>query len=313
LAKHRAQRPYERKLEQLTQFNKPKMAALLVVPPLLLGTASSSAIEEIKPTPIVQQIEESVDNESLNTQLVALDTSTPDMYDKSERRRAYALQQMNAADAGLRIQAQEAQAAQERIDAQKAEEARIIAEQAAAEQKRIDDEAKRVAQEKAAKEQAIKVKVEEKPQVQLTKAEKSQADKVPDQELSATESQKVSEAVGSASNSNVFDIAEKYIGIKYRYGGTDPDTGLDCSAYVRLVYKQLGVSLPRTSAEQAKRGIAVSADEARPGDLVFFGSQVHHVGIYAGNGKMIDARKTGTVIDYRDMWYTERIQYRRVL
>jgi len=313
LAKHRAQRPYERKIEQLSKVNKPKMAALILVPPLLLGTTPASSIEQTsEATPIVQEVDSTEESKDLNTQLVALDTSTPDMYYKSERRRAMALEQMNAADAGLRIQAQEAQAAQERIDAEKAEQERIIAEQKAKE----DAEQQRLAEEKRKAEQkvvAVKKAEPKKEKIELTEAEQAQASKVPDQELSATESFKISETVKETNNSDVFSIAERYIGVPYKYGGTDPDTGIDCSAYVRLVYSQLGVDLPRTSGEQAKRGVAVSADEARPGDLVFFGSTVHHVGIYAGNGKMIDSRKTGTTIDYRDMWYTERIQYRRVL
>lgn len=107
-------------------------------------------------------------------------------------------------------------------------------------------------------------------------------------------------------------IGERYIGVPYVFGGTDPDTGLDCSAFVRLVFRELGVDLPRTSREQARVGTRVNASDARPGDLVFFGSPVHHVGIYAGNGRLLEARKAGVPVGYGDMWHSETIQYRRL-
>jgi cell wall-associated NlpC family hydrolase len=103
---------------------------------------------------------------------------------------------------------------------------------------------------------------------------------------------------GSASGttgSAVVADAEKYLGVPYVYGGTDPSTGLDCSALVQRTFADLGVSLPRTAAEQSQVGTPVaSLAEAQPGDLVFYGSPAEHVGIYIGNGHMIDAPHTGT-------------------
>jgi hypothetical protein len=95
--------------------------------------------------------------------------------------------------------------------------------------------------------------------------------------------------------------AQKYLGVPYLWGGTDPTQGLDCSGLVQDVYSDVGISLPRTSQEQATIGTPVtSLSEAQPGDLVFFpgsdgtAASPGHVGIYIGNGEMIDAPHTGT-------------------
>lgn len=81
--------------------------------------------------------------------------------------------------------------------------------------------------------------------------------------------------------------------MKYRFGGTNPETGLDCSGYVQYVYKSsVGVNLPRTAAQQAQMGERVAGPEVRPGDMRFFntrGFSNSHVGIYVGNGMFVHA------------------------
>jgi hypothetical protein len=100
--------------------------------------------------------------------------------------------------------------------------------------------------------------------------------------------------------------AKKYLGIPYVWGGTDPKKGLDCSGLVQLVYKNLGYELPRVSYQQATAGRAVTGglDNARPGDILAFGSPVHHVGIYVGDGKMIEAPRTGLDVRITDVYET---------
>jgi cell wall-associated NlpC family hydrolase len=111
----------------------------------------------------------------------------------------------------------------------------------------------------------------------------------------------------------VISTAKKYLGVPYLWGGTNPEKGLDCSGLVQLVYKKVGVDLPRVSRDQARAGTEVAAlKDARPGDLLFFHTPVSHVGIYLGNGKMLDAPKTGDVVKIQDVWATPS-HIRRVL
>jgi hypothetical protein len=107
--------------------------------------------------------------------------------------------------------------------------------------------------------------------------------------------------------------AKKYLGVPYVWGGTDPTKGLDCSGLVQLVYKKFGVDLPRVSYEQAKAGTAVpSLDQAKPGDILAFGSPVHHVAIYIGDHKMIEAPRPGKDVRVSDVYETPTA-IRRVL
>jgi hypothetical protein len=111
----------------------------------------------------------------------------------------------------------------------------------------------------------------------------------------------------TASESAVVTEAQKYLGVPYVWGGTDPAKGLDCSGFTQLVYGNLGIDLPRTSSQQATTGRPVaSVDEARPGDLVFFDyssgrAGVDHVGIYLGGGKMIAAPQEGESVKVQDV------------
>jgi len=100
------------------------------------------------------------------------------------------------------------------------------------------------------------------------------------------------------------EIASRYLGTPYVYGGESPEEGgFDCSGLVQYVYRQLGVELPRGSIAQAGATTPVERSDLRPGDLVFSrgdGNKVNgHVGIYAGNGQYIVAPKTGDVVRLR--------------
>ncbi|MGX5657881.1 NlpC/P60 family protein [Geodermatophilus nigrescens] len=112
---------------------------------------------------------------------------------------------------------------------------------------------------------------------------------------------------GSGLESQAVAAAQRYLGVPYAWGGTDPSVGLDCSGLVQRVYADLGIDLPRTSSQQATAGTAVaSLAEARPGDLVFFDNSssrpgIDHVGIYVGNGKMIAAPQAGQVVQVQDV------------
>lgn len=105
----------------------------------------------------------------------------------------------------------------------------------------------------------------------------------------------------SASGGSIVAIAARYVGTPYVYGGTSPD-GFDCSGFTQYVYRQAGISIPRTSGAQGSGGRRVSASEARPGDLVWSGNG--HIGIYAGGDQMYDAPRTGKSVAKRTIWYT---------
>jgi cell wall-associated NlpC family hydrolase len=99
--------------------------------------------------------------------------------------------------------------------------------------------------------------------------------------------------------------AERYIGVPYRYGGTSPESGFDCSGFVQYVYGQQGVDLPRTSRQMAGSGIAVepSVRSLAVGDLMLFsqGGRISHVAIYAGNGRFIHSSSSGKGVRYDDL------------
>jgi cell wall-associated NlpC family hydrolase len=104
--------------------------------------------------------------------------------------------------------------------------------------------------------------------------------------------------VGMA-RSGVLGVAAQYVGSPYVLGGTSP-AGFDCSGFTSYVYGKIGVSLPRTAAQQQAAVTPVS--DPRPGDLVFWGSPAWHVGIYAGDGMVYDAGSPATGVVYRTVF-----------
>lgn len=91
------------------------------------------------------------------------------------------------------------------------------------------------------------------------------------------------------------------LGVAYRFGGTSANTGFDCSGFMQHIFrKTFAVSLPRTSAEQARVGSYVARSDLQPGDLVFFRTsrgRISHVGMYVGNNRFIHAPRTGKRIE----------------
>jgi cell wall-associated NlpC family hydrolase len=99
----------------------------------------------------------------------------------------------------------------------------------------------------------------------------------------------------SSKYGGVVGIAMQYLGIPYRWGGSSPSTGFDCSGFTMYVFSQAGASIPRTVSTQYGAGVPVARSELQPGDLVFFNG-LGHVGIYIGGNQFIHSPHTGDVV-----------------
>lgn len=109
-------------------------------------------------------------------------------------------------------------------------------------------------------------------------------------------------ASGGSGGSQLIAQAKKYLGTPYLWGGTDPKKGLDCSGLIQLAAKNMGISIPRTSAEQRRAGQKVAnLSQAQPGDLV---GKPGHIGIYLGNGMMLHSPRTGKNVEIVKLYFT---------
>lgn len=197
-------------------------------------------------------------------------------------------------------------------------EAEQVALKAEAEQRARAIEADIASQERYLASLASEVKrliaEEEERQRKLAEERARQAALLAAQYVSGGRASADASALG-AGHPEVVAIALQYLGVPYVYGGSSPD-GFDCSGLTSYCYRQIGVSLPRTSRSQYGVGLHIAPDRLDlliPGDLVFFGydgdpSRVHHVGIYVGSGNYVHAPQTGDVVKVSSL--TERIASR---
>ncbi|HUR92263.1 MAG TPA: C40 family peptidase [Gemmatimonadaceae bacterium] len=127
----------------------------------------------------------------------------------------------------------------------------------------------------------------------------------------------VSRGGSSRAGAMVVARGEDYLGVPYKWGGSTP-SGFDCSGFVQYIYRDQGVSLPRTSRQMAHAGVEVPADVSRlrEGDLMLFASdgwRIDHVGIYAGNNQIIHSSSSGKGVRYDDLgssrgrWYVNHM------
>jgi cell wall-associated NlpC family hydrolase len=140
--------------------------------------------------------------------------------------------------------------------------------------------------------------------------------------LSAVYSTKMSQAGNTTTRDQkanaIIVTAKKYIGVPYKWGGTSPTTGFDCSGFVQYVFAQNGISLPRISRDQFNTGTSVAFENLKPGDLVFFSiaknGVVDHDGIYIGNGQFINSSssKGVTIYDMGPYWKSVYLGAKRV-
>ena len=146
----------------------------------------------------------------------------------------------------------------------------------------------------------------------------ARADETPSESLTETASRLSSE--WSSAAQEVLMNALSLTGVKYKYGGNSPETGFDCSGFVRYVFQQAAnVTLPHGARAISQIGQAVTVDQLQPGDLVFFNtlkSAFSHVGIYVGEGRFIHAPSAGggvRVVDMNDSYWTKRFNGARRL
>jgi cell wall-associated NlpC family hydrolase len=127
---------------------------------------------------------------------------------------------------------------------------------------------------------------------------------------------------GSSKAAQIIAYAKQYIGTPYVYGGTNLNTGVDCSGFTYCIFKNNGVTINRSSREQYKNGVSVNKSDLQPGDLVFFNTggntAISHVGMYIGNGQYIhstDGGNKGVCISNLSDSYSAKTYYgaRRVL
>ncbi|MCW8899663.1 MAG: C40 family peptidase [Gammaproteobacteria bacterium] len=108
-----------------------------------------------------------------------------------------------------------------------------------------------------------------------------------------------------ASKQAIIKTAKNMLGVKYRYGGANPNRGFDCSGLVQYSHKAAGIDLPRTTGQQYKASKRVPRKYLKAGDLVFFKTAlsrlVSHVGIYLGNNKFIHAPSSGKRVKISSM------------
>jgi murein DD-endopeptidase len=98
-------------------------------------------------------------------------------------------------------------------------------------------------------------------------------------------------------------LAASLVGSPYHFGGAD-GAGFDCSGLALYVHERVGLAIPRTAAEQQRAAHPVALAQLAPGDLVFFDMRargIDHVGIYAGEGRFIHARRAGSAVSYGDL------------
>jgi cell wall-associated NlpC family hydrolase len=158
--------------------------------------------------------------------------------------------------------------------------------------KEVKAEQEKLEQEAKARQEVIKANSK-------LKAAKARAPKIVSRNMSTLST--------SLDGNTMLNYALSFRGVPYKYGGTNPATGLDCSAFTQMVFANSGVKLPRTAAMQFRMGEGIAKSGLQPGDLVFFstnGPGASHVGIFLGEGQFISTTNKGvSVQDMNDNYW----------
>ena len=141
-------------------------------------------------------------------------------------------------------------------------------------------------------------------------SKEEEAARLAEEAAKAEEEAKAAEAETVGNGQAVVDYAMQFVGNPYVWGGTSLTNGADCSGFVQSVYANFGVSMPRTSSAMRSAGTEVSYSEAVPGDVICYEG---HVGIYIGNGQIVNAIDEAHGIGVSSATYTNIITLRRLL
>ena len=141
-------------------------------------------------------------------------------------------------------------------------------------------------------------------------SKEEEAARLAEEAAKAEEEAKAAEAETVGNGQAVVDYAMQFVGNPYVWGGTSLTNGADCSGFVQSVYANFGVSMPRTSSAMRSAGTEVSYSEAVPGDVICYEG---HVGIYIGNGQIVNAIDEAHGIGVPSATYTNIITVRRLL
>lgn len=141
------------------------------------------------------------------------------------------------------------------------------------------------------------------------KSEEAQMTQEVQGNVQQTETTEVS-AQPASNGQAIVDYACQFIGNPYVWGGTSLTDGADCSGFVQSVFAHFGISLPRTTYDQINAGVEVSYDQAMPGDLICYDG---HIGIYIGNGQIVNAQNPEQGIGISPATYTAILSVRRIV
>ena len=113
-----------------------------------------------------------------------------------------------------------------------------------------------------------------------------------------------SRPTGHGPNYDMAMVAKEMVGVRYRYGGSSPSSGFDCSGLIYYSYKRIGLRSPRTTRDLYRHARPVNRAELRTGDILFFrldGKKVSHAAIYLGSGRMVHAPSSGKRVSYASL------------
>ena len=177
---------------------------------------------------------------------------------------------------------------------------KAVADEQAALGKVKGDLASMVAAEQARQAQAAQARAQAALAARLSRPSVDRASR------SASGSSTVSEAPVAPGASGAVEEARRQLGKPYRYGAAGPDS-FDCSGLTMWAWGHAGVSLPHSTTAQWNATRHISLADLQPGDLVYFGSDLHHMGIYVGGGTMIEAPHTGLSVRYASIYRSDLV------